>query len=63
MDIKQVGLSENRWQELALWLRAHEMDIAIDLEDFGDLTGVFTEMFNNEPRKVIPEGEIWPLVP
>lgn len=34
---------------LADYLLAHEADIALDIEDFGNLRGVFIETFNRKP--------------
>ena len=36
-------------RELAQFLSHHESDIALDINDYGDLFGIFVEIFSRRP--------------
>lgn len=38
------------------WLKYHERDIALDIEDFGDLHSVFHDLLGRDPSRE-PQGE------
>ena len=42
-------LSSGAWGELIGYLEAHESDIALDINDFGNLRTVFNEIFDSWP--------------
>lgn len=42
---------------LSLYLASHEDDIAWEINDFGELKGLFIEMFNRSPKHQVKQGE------
>lgn len=42
---------------IADYLRAHETDIALGINDFADLRSVFIEVFNRKPENATKEAD------
>jgi len=47
----QIELSLTHFKKLANYLEVHESDIADDINDYGDLLGVFVTVFEEEPKR------------
>ena len=45
-----MNIPEPVWLDLIAFLKMRESDIALDMEDFGDLKEVFKFVFGREPR-------------
>lgn len=45
-----MNLTDKISIELIQWLERHEQDIALDIEDFGDLRNVFLYVIGREPK-------------
>jgi len=46
-----IQLSAKDFKSMADYLARHEGDIAHDLDDFGDIKGLYEAMFEEEPKK------------
>jgi len=47
-------LNEHTEQELRAWLISHEIDIALGIEDYGELRNLFVAVMNRLPSKESP---------
>ena len=56
--MNDTTLDQESARALTEYLKAHEDDIAMDINDFGTLTGLFKHVFLHPPRKLGP-NPIW----
>ena len=44
-------ISSEATDDLMHYLISHESDIALDINDFGELRAIFTELLDHEPKE------------